>query len=485
MLRAAAYTVLSTVLLTLYGTQVCPFLDSLPLWKLALTMGVALLVMLVTRPLWLRLWVFPSTVDQKVGKQARVDLGGFVLVGLGLTVFDLVVYEFPVQSGLKVMVGCVMLGVFYSLDLALETERSLVEEASRTGQRLTAGFQLRSLTRSFAMVAIAVLGLLGAVFFLVISKDLAWIITIPAEGIKQAQRSILVEVVFVVGVMMLLAINLAVSYSRNLKVFFEFQTDVLHKVARGHLDSYVPISGANEFALIARHTNEMIDELREKQRIENLFGKVVSPEIARRLLAPGADGFKLGGTRRNLVILFSDIRNFTSFSETQTPEAVVKLLNAYFAVMVRIIRQHGGLVDKFIGDGMLAVFGLDNPTDASSRAVQAAVAMLTAARELTRQLNAPVEIGIGIHRGEVVAGNVGSPERLEFTFIGDAVNTASRLESVTKQLKSPIVVSSAIKEDLNAQVQALPWVALGEQQLKGKATAVALFGLQAQAAATT
>jgi len=393
-----------------------------------------------------------------------------------------VAYHFPATSGLKLLVGCIMLGVFYSLDLALQAERSLVEEASRDGKRLTASFQLRSLTRSFALVTVAVLALLGAVFFLVISKDIAWLITVPADGIREAQRSILVEVVFVVVVMMLLAINLAVSYSRNLKVFFEFQTDVLHKVARGHLDTYVPVSGANEFALIARHTNEMIDELREKQRIETLFGKVMSPEIARRLLAPGADGFKLGGTRRNLVILFSDIRNFTTFSETQTPEAVVALLNAYFAVMVRIVRAHGGLVDKFIGDGMLAVFGLDNPDGASSRAVQAGVAMLTAARELAAQLQAPVEIGIGIHRGEVVAGNVGCPEKLEFTFIGDAVNTASRLESVTKQLHSPLIVSGAIQQDLSAPVLALPWQPLGEHQLKGKTSLVQLYGLQVPAA---
>jgi adenylate cyclase len=221
----------------------------------------------------------------------------------------------------------------------------------------------------------------------------------------------------------------------------------------------------------------MIDSLRDKQRVESVLGKVVSPEIARRLLADGPGGVSLGGTRRNLVILFSDIRSFTTLSESRPPEEVVLLLNAYFSVMVRLVREHGGLIDKFIGDGLLAVFGLDDPRDAASRAVLAALAMLDACKELTQKLGAPLAIGIGIHKGEVIAGNVGAPERLEFTFIGDVVNTASRLESMTKQLGSPLLVSQAVQDDLNASVRALPWTQLGEHPLKGKSVALALFGL--------
>ena len=478
MTRAAVYTVLSIMLLTVYGTEVCPLLDGLPRWQLLLTILTALAGMLAARPLLLRRHVDKAPPAEQVRRQMRVDLGSLLAVGAGLTVYNHAVYHFPLASGLKLLLGCAMLGIFYTLDLALQTERELVADASRCGQRLPAGWQLNSLTRGFATVAVLILGLLGAIFFLIISKDLAWLITVTQPQLKAAERSVLIEVVFVVAVIVALSVNLILSYARNLKIFFAHQTRVLNQIADGRLDTYVPVVGNNEFALIANHTNQMIDSLRDKKRVESVLGKVVSPEIARRLLAAGPEGVSLGGTRRNLVILFSDIRSFTTFSESRPPEAVVQLLNAYFAVMVRLVREHGGLVDKFIGDGLLAVFGLDDPTDAASRAVQAAVSMLKACKELAQQLGAPLAIGIGIHKGDVIAGNVGAPERLEFTFIGDVVNTASRLESVTRQLDSPLVVSQAVQDDLSEAVRALPWVRLGEHQLKGKLVSVSLFGLR-------
>lgn len=478
MRRATLYVVGSIVLLTLYGTAVCPFLDSLPWWKLALTLGIPLLVALGLRPILLRTLAAVATVQVRVRRQVWIDLGSHVAVGLGLTVFNHLVYSFPLESGLKLLVGLLTLGIFYALDLALITERTLLEQAAARGQRLLVSFRVQSLTRSFAMVAVAVLGLVGAIFYLVINKDLAWLITVPVAQLHDAQRSILKEVLFIVGVTVLLSIRLAISYSKNLQVFFAQQTAVLDAVAHGRLDRYVPVIGVNEFALIAHHTNEMIDELREKRRVESLFGKVVSPEIARRLLATSADGIKLGGTRRNLVILFSDLRNFTSLAEVQEPESVMHLLNAYFSVMVKLIQQHGGFVDKFIGDGILAVFGLDDPIDASSRAVQAAVSMERACRELAVQLGAAVESGIGIHRGDVLAGNVGSPERLEFTVIGDVVNTASRMEGATKQLQVPVVVSEAVWQELGAKLRTLPWKDLGPHQLRGKSIPLTLFGLR-------
>jgi adenylate cyclase len=290
---------------------------------------------------------------------------------------------------------------------------------------------------------------------------------------------VLLEGVFVMVIMNGFTINLIFSYARNLRIFFVNQTQVLTQIAQGHLESYVPVIGRNEFALIADHTNHMIDSLRDKRHIESVLGKVVSPEIARRLLAGGSDGLSLGGSRRNLVILFSDIRSFTTLSESRPPEAVVQLLNTYFAAMVRLVREHGGLVDKFIGDGMLAVFGLDDPVDAAARAVQAGLAMLKACQELAPKLEAPLTIGIGIHKGEVIAGKVGAPERLEFTFVGDVVNTASRLEGLTKQLDSPLLISQAVHDDLGASARALPWIYLGEQLLKGKAVPLAVYGLRA------
>jgi adenylate cyclase len=486
MRRAAVYAVLSALLLTEYGTKVCPFLAGLPRATLLLCIGTALGLMLAVRPLLLD-WLerrFPRPVEEQVRRQLHVDVGSFAAVGAALTLYNHVVYRFPLESGLKLFVGCALLGTFYGLDLALESERRLVEAASRGGHRLPASWQLRSLTRGFATVAVLVLALVGAVFVLIISKDLAWLVNLGSQQLRTARLSILREVGFVMAVTIALSINLILSYARNLRVFFARQTRVLGQVADGNLDGYVPVVGKSEFAFIADHTNRMIDALRDKRHIESVLGKVVSPEIARRLLAAGPEGVSLGGSRRDLVILFSDIRSFTSYSEGQPPEAVVQLLNTYFAVMVRLVREHGGLVDKFIGDGMLAVFGLDDPQHAASRAVQAGVAMLAACQRLAAELAMPLAIGVGVHRGEVIAGNVGAPERLEFTFIGDVVNTAARLEGVTQKLQAPLVVSQAVHDDLGPAEAALPWLPLGEQPLKGKAVALRLFGLRPAAPTT-
>jgi class 3 adenylate cyclase len=173
----------------------------------------------------------------------------------------------------------------------------------------------------------------------------------------------------------------------------------------------------------------------------------------------------------------SDVRNFTTLTERTDPEVLVHDLNRYFSEMVEIIRREGGLVDKFIGDGILAVFGLDDPEHASKRAVRTALEMQAAVMKLKLELSIPIEIGIGIHRGEVIAGNIGSTERMEFTFIGDAVNTAARLEGLTKGLGASIVISSAIHSELAGNAAKLPWKHFEKQVLKGKTEMVSVYGI--------
>jgi len=477
MLRSGLFALFSVVVLTFYGMEVCPFLESLGYGSLAVTLVGAFLIPLLARAALMDRVVHDAPERTRVRNQLVMDLGVFVLSGCLLTIHNSVRFGFPLGSGLKLLVGSVLMGVYASVDLALETDRRLVQAATGRGESLGA-HTFRSMARVFAAVALGVLILMGGVIILIIMKDVAWLVTLEPDQLRYGQRAVMAEVVFVVVVLVLLTGNLIFSYSRNLRVHFENQTVILDRVASGMLDRYVPITGSDEFALIASHTNQMIDGLREKATIQEVFGKVVSPEIARRLLANGVGGLKLGGSRRTLVIMFSDIRNFTTFSENHEPEEVVKLLNEYLSRMVKIIREHGGLVDKFIGDGILAVFGLDDAHQASDRAVRAAVQMQRATEALAQEMNAPLAIGIGVHRGDVIAGNVGSVERLEFTFIGDAVNTASRLESMTKTLQSPIIVSNAILADLATEVKTYPWVELGEHELKGKKDKMPLSGLK-------
>lgn len=193
---------------------------------------------------------------------------------------------------------------------------------------------------------------------------------------------------------------------------------------------------------------------REKASIRHAFGKYVSEAAIEGILASGAAPAP-GGSLAVVTILFSDIRNFTSLSEKLSAQDVVELLNAYFSKVCAIILDHGGMIDKFIGDAVMAVFGapLANP-DHARQAVATALGMIQAAEEFQGWMNKrfpqlgdwPFRIGVGLHTGPAVVGNIGSRQRLDFTVIGDTVNTASRLEGFTKVMGCPIVASQAVAD---------------------------------------
>ena len=212
-------------------------------------------------------------------------------------------------------------------------------------------------------------------------------------------------------------------------------------------------------------------EERERARLRQLFGRYVSDAVAEKLVASGKPP-DLGGEALAVTVLFADVRNFTTLSERLSPHQVVEMLNAYFTRVCEPILEQGGCVDKFIGDAVMAVFGspVAQP-DHARRAVQAALAMAEMAGEFRAWMAArfadqglpDFHIGIGLHTGEVVVGSIGSPKRLDFTAIGDTVNTASRLEGLTKELGWAIVASSS------TVAAAGPGVATrGQQQIKVK-----------------
>jgi adenylate cyclase len=183
-----------------------------------------------------------------------------------------------------------------------------------------------------------------------------------------------------------------------------------------------------------------------RDRITNLFGQHVSPEVVERLMAEGATA---DSEVRQVAVMFVDFRSFTAAASARSPREVVDRLDGAFAVLVDILDRHGGIVNKFLGDGFLALFGapLEAP-DAAQRAVAAAREMLAANERANRETSWPLRIGIGIHFGEVVAGNIGSPRRKEYTVIGDTVNFASRLEALNKQFNSHLLISSAVRDAL-------------------------------------
>ena len=210
-----------------------------------------------------------------------------------------------------------------------------------------------------------------------------------------------------------------------------------------------------------------------RDRITNLFGQHVSPQVVERLMA---EGTTTGSDIRRVAVMFVDFRSFTAGARTRTPQEVVDRLDGAFAILVDILDRHGGIVNKFLGDGFLALFGapLEAP-DPAHRAVAAAREMLEANARANEGANWPLRIGIGIHLGEVVAGNIGSPRRKEYTVIGDTVNFASRLEALNKDFNSQFLISEAVRDAVGEACSDA--VSLGEVEVRGYERPMAVWRL--------
>jgi adenylate cyclase len=197
---------------------------------------------------------------------------------------------------------------------------------------------------------------------------------------------------------------------------------------------------------LRRQFEASIQAATARDRITNLFGQHVSPEVVEQLMAEGAN---TASDVRRVAVMFVDFRSFTAGARSRSPQDVVDRLDGAFAVLVETLDRHGGIVNKFLGDGFLALFGAPlEAADAAHRAVAAAREMLVAMERVNGASTWPLQIGIGIHFGEVVAGNIGSPRRKEYTVIGDTVNFAARLESLNKEFNSQLLISAAVREAL-------------------------------------
>ena len=210
-----------------------------------------------------------------------------------------------------------------------------------------------------------------------------------------------------------------------------------------------------------------------RDRVTNLFGQHVSPQVVERLLVEGAS---TAGDIRRAAVMFVDFRSFTAQARSRSPREVVDRLDGAFAVLVEILDRHGGIVNKFLGDGFLALFGAPfEAPEAAHNAVAAAREMLSAMKDINETSSWPLRIGIGVHFGEVVAGNVGSPRRKEYTVMGDTVNFAARLEQLNKEFSSQLLVSAAVRDALADEGNdAVP---LGEVAIRGYDRPMAVWQL--------
>lgn len=239
-----------------------------------------------------------------------------------------------------------------------------------------------------------------------------------------------------------------------------------------------PIVGTNEVSVLSHTINLMLAGLEEREFIKDVFGRYLSRQISDVILQ---GHLRMGGELVNITVLMSDIRDFTPLSESLEAPRVVELLNRYFTAMVEICMENGGVVDKFIGDALMVIYGAPvhlPPEESSLRAVRTAWQMRNRLARLNAEFAAegipPLRIGIGIHNGDAVVGNVGSAQRMDYTCIGDTVNTTARVESACKELKTDILISSQIQSLLGDRIVTGPG---SRVELKGKKEPVQVFSL--------
>jgi adenylate cyclase len=261
------------------------------------------------------------------------------------------------------------------------------------------------------------------------------------------------------------------SEGRVLGVLYVDNLERLGRFVDADLEFVVAFAG---IVGVAIENGQFADRIRRETLIRSSFERYFAPGLAARI-AGSPEAVQLGGERRTVAVLFSDIRNFTPLSETLKPEATATLLTEYFTEMVECVFRHGGTLDKFVGDAVMAQWGAPiSDVDDADRAVDAAIDMMLALAQLNARWQAEgrpqLDIGIGINYGDAFAGNIGSERRMEYTLIGDTVNTASRVCSAARG--GQILITEEVRRVLQRARRLSPESAV---TLKGKASAVALY----------
>lgn len=254
------------------------------------------------------------------------------------------------------------------------------------------------------------------------------------------------------------------------------------RISYGDYDTRIELERVDELGELAEAFNHMSDGLAERDRVRDLLDKNVSPEVAASMLR---DGLALGGEEREVTILFCDMRDFTTLAEQLSPRELVTLLNRFLDRMSAAIEAEGGVIDKYIGDEIMALFGAPvAATDSADRAARAALGMRAALARLNEELAAegrpPLAFGIGINTARVIAGNIGSHRRLNYSVVGDGVNLAARVQPLTRkpEFATDIIITGSVGDSLRGGYRLR---LLGKITVKGKSVAATIYALDSAA----
>ncbi len=467
-----AYYLLGVVVLSVFamrsfGSEI----DQAGFW-LILSIAAPFLFLSLIRGYLERKFVGNKKSIDRPKSQLLLDISLFAFAALVIVCTQFALKNVDYLLLLKMFVWSMIIGYFASIDSALYRMRgNFKSQDAHNNQLNEQTVPIAHRLNIFLSVTVLIVAVgMGLSAYTYMSLDTS---AIKASSVD-IRESFIIDTLFILGIIVALATRIIFSYSINVQRLFEHQMDVLRRVEQGDLQRYVPVLTHDEFGVIAQQTNRMIDQLRSKDKIQKTLEKIVSPNIMNKLLNGNENALKQG-EEYDIAILICDLRKFTTYAENTPPEEVIFFLNAYFAKIADVVAEHGGIINKFMGDAILAVFGIDGGSSYVQQAVDTAWDILMHTNCATMRDGTKFDIGIGVHKGRAAAGTIGSSERFEYTFIGDAVNTASRLDGLSKRLNYKIIISSEVFGNLSRDAQDR-FVDLGQQAIRGKSQPIHVYG---------
>jgi class 3 adenylate cyclase len=466
-----AYYLLSVAIINVFAFRGYAHLGVQPGVEFIMAVAAPFLVAAIIHPYVDKFIVFPAHLLNQPKRQFIVDFGLYLLIAAFLYCFERFFYFESSWVAFKLFVWAAVLGYFAAIDSTLNREQLCFKDEARNYHLETDGTPFANRLNLFLSVTVLIVTLtiaitaysyMGAELSLQDTDDMT---------IKQA---FIIDTLFIVGIVVAFTVRLIYSFSMNLQYLFDSQVNILRNVQEGNLEELVPVLSRDEFGIIAHQTNVMISDLREKQKVQKTLEQIVSPGIMHKLLNGDAQDLKQG-QEYEIAILFCDLRKFTTYAENTPPEQVIFFLNSYFTKISDIVTEHNGIINKFMGDAILAVFGIDGGSRYIEDAIDTAWDILMHSGSIKLRDGSQFEIGIGVHKGRAAAGTIGSADRYEYTFIGDAVNTASRLDGLSKRLGYNLITSAEVYNELADESQE-KFADLGWQSIRGKSTAVHVYG---------
>jgi adenylate cyclase len=386
----------------------------------------------------------------------------FVVIGTPVAVYSTIEFDLPVYSAAIVFAGAAVAIAYAAILHYLASELFMRPVLEHISHGLPRGFSSIPVGVPLRWKLLGVLPVANVVTGVVVSG-------LSTDG-SASLNDLGLDVVVAVVVAFTISLELTLLLTKSILQPVDDLIDATHAVKRGDLDARVPVASGDELGELAGSFNEMVHGLAERERLHAAFGSYVAPEVAQRVLE---EGELLEGQEREVTVVFVDMRDFTRRAGRSSARETVALLNDFFDAIVPLVRRHGGHANKFLGDGLLAVFGA--PERLPDHAVRAVAAARDIVRTVDERFGGDVAVGIGISSGTVVVGSVGGGGRLEFAVIGDPVNVAARVESMTRDTGDAVLLTEATRSLLGDAVTGAE--ARGEAELRGIAEPVSLYAL--------